>query len=405
MLMRDVGRIVLQLVVFVAYNAIGQAQPAETFVTSTDKRGVFPDLHLEQMPSTLWTFRGVSISEVVSFDNVVYLRTEAADIVALAADSGEALWKTTTGTSRTTGLTCSRNPDFDYLIVSHYDGIAALERHSGAILWNRELSSSFAGPEVIDTTIFAAGSNGKAYAFDLDTGRTLWESDFLADAPPDPPGFPGERARFGDQASRPRQVVSDGESIFFSVFDQCRVIALDVKTGQRRWAFQTAGWILGRPVVTDSFVLIGSQDKHLYCIDKATGKEVWKFRTDSRVEASPAVGGSHVYAGSCDANVYCLELATGSEVWRTPTQKRATHGGPIYEQGFLAGHDFYIPTMEGTVYGMDARTGKINWRMRPSEHSEIDDSFSDGERLFIKTRQGINGQGEVALFAIGNANP
>jgi outer membrane protein assembly factor BamB len=84
--------------------------------------------------------------------------------------------------------------------------------------------------------------------------------------------------------------------VFLSVFDQCRVVAVDAANGRRLWSFQTGGWIFGFAVATDRHVLFGSQDGAFYCIDKRTGKQVWKHETQARIESGGAVDGTLLIA-------------------------------------------------------------------------------------------------------------
>ena len=236
---------------------------------------------------------------------------------------------------------------------------------------------------------------------DLKTGAVLWTHDFLGDAPKDPPGFDGTSARVLDHKARPGTPSCDGETVIFPVFDQCRIVALDARSGKRRWDFKTQGWTYGRPAITDRQVFVGSQDEHFYGVDKETGRLVWKFKTGSRIEASCAASGGFVYVGSCDGNLYCLRQDDGALEWKFATDKRKDFGSPIYAQPVVSGNTVYLAAMEGQVYAVSADTGKLKWRLRPSESSEIDGSFTDGKRWFVTTRRTNDAAGENAAVCTG----
>lgn len=363
--------------------------------------GVNHSLELKTSVKTLWNLQSSEVKEGTAYSGCVYLLTDAKNLQAFDAKTGEELWDIEIPTERNTGLACSANKDFDFITVSHNGGLTLVERHSGAVLWSKLIYQGLSAPVIYNERIFAASPNGKAYAFDLNTGEILWEHDYLHDAPPDPPGFDGNRARFGDKPARPGATSTDGKTVFFSVFDQCRVVAIDCQTGKRNWAFNTQGWMYARPAISEKYVLVGSQDEFVYCIEKKTGKEVWKFKTNSRVEASPATDGTHVFIGSCDANLYSLDLKSGKKVWHFKTQKRKKYGGPIYEQAVIAKDVIYLPSMEGQVYALNKSTGKLLWQVRPSPQSEIDMSFTDGKRLFVGTRQNFDDEGEEAFYCLG----
>ncbi|MDB4793068.1 PQQ-binding-like beta-propeller repeat protein [bacterium] len=363
--------------------------------------GVHESLELKTPVKTLWNLQATDVKEGTTYAGCVYLLTDDKNLQSFDAKTGEHHWDIEIPTERTTGLACSANEEFDFIAVSHYDGLALVERHSGAVLWSKSIIQGLSTPVIYNERIFAASPNGKAYAFDLNSGEILWEHDYLHDAPPDPRGFDGNRARFGDKPARPGAASTDGKIVYFSVFDQCRVVAIDCLSGERHWAFNTQGWMLCRPAISEKYVLAGSQDDHVYCIDKETGKEAWKFKTNSRVEASPSTDGEHVFIGSCDANLYCLDIETGEKVWHTKTEKRKKYGGPIYEQAFITKDVIYLPSMEGQVYALNKSNGKLLWQVRPSEGSEIDMSFTDGKRLFAGTRLNFDDEGDEAFYCLG----
>jgi outer membrane protein assembly factor BamB len=63
-------------------------------------------------------------------------------------------------------------------------------------------------------------------------------------------------------------------------------------------------------------VLIGSRDKHLHAIERKTGEGAWKFQTGGRVEGSPIVFEDGVLFGSTDGRLYAANLDTGAELWQ-----------------------------------------------------------------------------------------
>ena len=116
--------------------------------------------------------------------------------------------------------------------------------------------------------------------------------------------------------ARPSSLTSDGETLFLSVFDQCRIVAVKAADGKRLWSFQTGGWLFGSAVTTKSHVFVGSQDKVFYCLDKRTGRKVWSHQTKWRIESGGAVDDNYVYFGSCDGGLYCLKQSDGKLQWR-----------------------------------------------------------------------------------------
>ena len=254
--------------------------------------------------------------------------------------------------------------------------------------------------------MFAADQTGTLYALDTKTGEKRWSSDFAADAPPAPPGFSGDSARIENTKARPTALSSDGEMIFLSVFDQCRVVAFDAATGKRTWALQTKGWVYGAAAVTPTHVFVGSQDNHWYCADKKTGKELWKFETKGRIESGGVTDDKYVYFGSCDGSLYCLSQADGKERWQFATDRHADGGkSAIYSTPILRQGGIYFAAGEGQFYAVAADTGAVRWRFRPENRSSMLCSpATDGRSFFVTTRPNLRpgpaGGGASSLVAI-----
>lgn len=383
-----------------------QVEQAKAAADVQRNTGVVAGMKLAAEPRVLWkyTAEGGRFSEVVAYDGTVIALDRSGPIHALDSATGMLLWKSEEGDrfSFGFGLALTRNPDFDALLVGCDTGLFALERRTGRKLWEHDLPKGVAGPTCTRDLVFAGGADGNVYACELRTGEVKWMHDFVSDRPKDPEGFDGEQARFTDRPARPMHASTDGETVFLSVFDQCRTLALDAETGQRRWDFPTRGWMHGRPTVGEDLVFVGSQDDFLYAIDKDMGNLSWKVKTKSRVEASAAVGDALVVFGSCDGNVYAVSKETGKVVWTFETEKEGRAGAPIYSQPLISHGTVYLAAMRGKVYGLDLETGKRSWAFEPLAESEINsDPQVDAGRLFLTTRQN-DGKGESAVLAIGS---
>jgi outer membrane protein assembly factor BamB len=368
--------------------------------------GVVADLDLQEKPQVLWKYTptGSNFADVVAFDGTVIALDRGGTIHALDTKNGKLLWKSKAGYgfSFGFGLALSRDPAFDVLLVGCDTGLFAVQRRTGKAIWRSVMPKGVAGPTCTKDTVFAGGADGNVYACDLRTGRVKWKHDYVTDRPKDPKGFDGERARFPDRPARPMHAATDGKTVFLSVFDQCRTLAIDAETGERRWAFETKGWMHGRPTVGEHGVFVSSQDDHFYGIDKDMGNQTWKVKTKSRNEAAAAISKSLVVFGSCDGNIYAVNKAMGNVVWEYETEKGGRAGAPIYSQPLISKETVYLAAMRGKIYALDLKTGKLKWKFEPLADSEINcDPQVDAGRLFLTTRLD-DGKGESAVVAIGN---
>ncbi len=335
--------------------------------------------------------------------DMVVVGTDRGDLCAYRCKDGKPVWKHEHG-KRIFHRPCG---DGDRVYFASADGLTAVAADTGKLVWRFTIDHGD-GPSLAlgeKGRVFLGGSDGKLYALDAKTGELLWSTDFVADAPPDPPGFPGGSARVGGSPARPSALSSDGETLFLSVFDQSRVVAFDAATGKKVWSYQTGGWIYGEVAATATHAFVGSQDDFFYCLDKRTGKQVWKFKTQGRIESGGVVDDTSVYFASCDGGLYGLSRSDGKLRWRFEAdrdvdgRRSAIYSTPVLHRGAL-----HFAAGEGQVYAVDAGTGKLRWKLRPSERSELYCSpASDGTSYFVTTRprgSGRDRQGESSLFAV-----
>jgi outer membrane protein assembly factor BamB len=361
-------------------------------------------------PAVLWEnredFKGNDLHNPLIAKDKVIVGTDLGQLRAYFCSNGQLAWKHEHG-SRIYHTPCH---DDQNAYFTSENGLTAVSLKDGKEVWSFNRKSSD-GPVFASTKkglVYFASSNGNLYAFEAKTGQLQWDSDYVKDAPADPPKFPSAQARFNAPA-RPAELASDGEMVFLSIFDQSRIIAVNAADGKRLWSFQAQGWIYGTPVSTEKHVFIGSQDRDFYCLDKKTGKEIWKYKTNWRIESGGAVDAKSVYFGSCDGYVYCLNQADGKLVWKFELDRGKTgFRSPVYSVPALRLGVLYIAAGEGQVYAIDQASGKLNWKLRPSEGSELVCSPAiDERRIFVTSRAtGLgNGKGETgapSLIAIGH---
>lgn len=330
----------------------------------------------------------------------VIVGTDEGQLRAYRCKDGNSMWVHQHG-ARIFHRPCS---DSQRIYFTSAKGLTAVKVEDGTDVWRFGLACCD-GPSLVlakQGTVFVGGNDGNLYALDAKTGKQVWASDFLADAPPDPPNFSGERARQTNTKARPSALASDGERLFLSVFDQCRIVAVKATDGKRLWSFQTGGWVYGSAVATENHVFFGSQDKFFYCLDKRTGRKVWSHQTKGRIESGGAVDDKYVYFGSCDGAVYCLNQSDGQARWQFATDQRDGRNSAIYSVPVLHQGGVYFAAGEGQAYAVNQHTGELKWKVRPSKGSELYCSpATDGALFFVVTRASGKFNGEPSLVAIG----
>lgn len=349
-------------------------------------------------------FETVPLTDPVIAGEVMYFGSDTGHLTAFHIKNRLILW------THEHGQRIAVEPSLrdDFVFFGSGAGITALHRENGELAWQHAIpdGAGESTPIPIGKQVFASGYDGQAYALDLETGRVLWQHDFVADAPADPSEeFAGNKARLGTKPARPRGAASDGKVFVQAVFDQSRVIALDCTTGERRWSFQTKGWIGAAPVIAEGKVFIPSQDKHLYCVNLSDGKELWKYSAPRWLASSPAVHQGKVYLPVHRAQLHELELESGKLIRILEPPEAKDREGAVYSFPLISERTIYFAAgSTGLLFAFDLESGAMRWKLRPSEGSELFSSpTTDGQRLFVTCRQSGNQReaGENAILVIG----
>ncbi len=97
----------------------------------------------------------------------------------------------------------------------------------------------------------------------------------------------------------------------------------------------------------------------------------WSYRTKGTfLTGSPAIVDGVVYAGTRDENgdgnsaVHAVSLATGRKLW-SYTVPSSVHGSIAVSDGLV-----FVPTLRGTLFAVDAKTGLPKWRNDPGPAPE-----------------------------------
>ena len=124
---------------------------------------------------------------VVVDSGAVYAGFAGGKMVAIRADNGKLIWEATvaqpkgvTEIERIADITSLPVIDGGLVYAVAYQGkIAAVDRRSGKVVWNRDISS-YSGMSAEDAKIFVSHTLGAVYSLDYETGKTFWRQGALA---------------------------------------------------------------------------------------------------------------------------------------------------------------------------------------------------------------------------------
>jgi len=105
--------------------------------------------------------------------------------------------------------------------------------------------------------------------------------------------------------------------------------------------------------------------EHILSPNSVSGLHVlWSFPTSGRVAGTPAVVGDSVYAGDDLGNFYAVSR-DGTLLWQTPVNGSVTGSALVVDNTVIFGTHDNTGKVAGTIYGLDARTGKVLWQTQP----------------------------------------
>jgi outer membrane protein assembly factor BamB len=236
-----------------------------------------------------------------------------------------------------------------------------------------------------DGRVFAAGYKGEVAAWDLETGKPVWQT-------------------------RTKLTLSGGtgvgEGLVVVGSSEGNVVALNEKDGAERWRVRVNGEVLSAPAISPRAVLVRTVDGKLRALAPDTGKEMWEYaqptpRLSLRGTARPVVVGDTVICGFDNGKVAALNIVDGSLVWESTVA--SSHGRTELER--LVDIDSAVRVVDNNVYtvGFQGRvamlaldSGQIWWAQDASSYRGLvaDDenvfvSMADGDVVALKRATGI----------------
>lgn len=283
--------------------------------------------------------------------------------------------------------------------------VYAVDLATGEQRWRYDAggTNSFGEPALADGTLLQPVS-GTLVGIDAATGTQRWELDRDLDT---------------------GVTVADGTAYVLGkgYADPMTVYAVDVSTGDTRWAHELSGTSSfprpTRPAVADGTVYVANGS--LTALSAAEGSVQWSTSFDRSVATAPTVSDGTVYLGGDDNIVRAITAGDGSQQWQTTVPNGASgRGGPISaslavtdSQAFVtnawqltavstadgstawtqqirennapvvAGETVYVGGLDSAA-AFDAGSGKTRWRVRTDNESgsPVQVAVIDGAVLF-----------------------
>ena len=235
------------------------------------------------------------------------------------------------------------------------------------------------GPIVADGRVYAAAIEGGVRAFDLQTGKQVWEYK--------PEKKSGLRLSGGPGVGDGLVVIGDLDG---------HVIALDAASGAEKWKAEVTNEVIAAPTIGMGTVFVRSNDGRVTAFDAASGERRWFWVHDVpaltvRGNDSPVLGPGYVFVGNDDGTVSALSASDGRTVWdqaigqsegRTELDRMSdVDGTPVLE-----GTTLYATSFKNQTMAIDAPSGRPMWA---SDHGGAGRIGVGSDRLVITDPTGI----------------
>ncbi len=255
------------------------------------------DSELPSSPSLIWsisTGTRTKSSPVIS-DETIYFGNEKGSVTAVGTD-GKIKWKYEAGSP----VDAAPMVFGKKVIFGTNEGVLyAIDRISGKLLWSYATDNQIAGSANVWTSGNKAGIVVGSYDYflhcvDPETGKPLWrvETENYVNGTPS---------------------ISGGRIVFGGCDGIIRIV--DPLTGRETDTIEIGVYIASSPALSSGLAYFGDYNGTKYCLNLNSGKLLWKI--PSREESGailgiPAIGSSAVVLGSEDKFIYCLIRKMGN---------------------------------------------------------------------------------------------
>jgi len=205
-------------------------------------------------------------------------------------------------------------------------------------------------PQVMQTVVYAASSEGSLSAFNQLDGKLMWSVQLAAPV-----------------------TLASADATLVVIGAGTTVVGLDPKDGKKLFTADLGGPAAAFPALAEegAYVLLGDS---VVALDRA-GKERWRSSLAKPAWAPPAVTKAGVLVGSVDGAVVLLSRETGAPVWR-----KVLAGTPSTLSG--AADTVYVGTRQGTIVGLRLTDGAKLWSADLG-HGPVDGAAFAGGRMVV----------------------
>ncbi|KXU39316.1 outer membrane protein assembly factor BamB [Ventosimonas gracilis] len=221
-------------------------------------------------------------------------------------------------------------------------------------IWNR------LKPAVDGSSIFAADSDGRVFAFNRESGEPLWKKKL---------------------ATPVSGALGAGNGLLLLGTLRGEVLALDSASGEEKWRAQVGSEVLAPPAINQDAVIVQTQDDRIFALNPIDGSQLWRFDNTPatltlRGTSAPLVTSRLAVVGLSSGKVLALETRSGVPLWeqriaipqgRSELERIVDIDGSL----LLSGNTLYVTSFQGQVVGLDLDNGEVLWQHQASSYTGV----------------------------------
>ena len=309
--------------------------------------------------------------EIRPVGNLVFVASSEGTIAAIDVRTGGDLWRTSVGVQLSAGV----GSDGRYsAVVSRGNELIVLD--GARELWRHKMGAvTFTAPFVAGARVFTLSADRSVSAFDVVTGRRLWQQQRT-----------GEALVLG----RSGVVMAIGDTLVTGLAG--RLVGMNPMNGKVRWEAPIAT-SRGTNEIERLVDLVSGVSRHgnevcvrafqsaIGCVDGATGSVAWS----KTASGSTGVDGdqAEVFGTESDGRVLSWKRAGGERLWVSERLRFRTLTGPV-----LVGQSVVIGDEVGTLHFLSRQDGSPLNRVATDGSAIQSSPVLVGQTLVAVTQRG-----------------
>ncbi|MQT11289.1 PQQ-like beta-propeller repeat protein [Segnochrobactrum spirostomi] len=293
----------------------------------------------------------------VTGGGLVYVYTPDGKVTAISQSSGGRAWQTSVKPDKERDSAIGGGVAYDQgrvYVSTGYGSLLALDAASGKQLWTKDIESPARGaPTSAGGKVFVVSSNNVVFTVNAADGTEVWTYRGI-------PESAGLLAAASPAVSGNTLVVpfSSGEVMGFDVTKGQPLWSDAVTRATRTMVLSSVSDVSGSPVVSGGTVYASGVSGRTIAVDLKTGERKWE--QDFGSTNTPIVSGNAVFVLDLDDRLIALDRSSGGVIWSTQLpiintkNKRSHWSGPV-----LGGGRLWVVSTESQIAAVDASNGQL----------------------------------------------